>query len=123
MLNKFSIRQLLNLLIITFVCLMASFLNYCLIQAIGVYFLPLTIVPLFLVIVLEYNVSIILVAGLGLIDDVLLNGPFGLFAFLYSGMSYLVYSKMKHIENKKIGIMLFVSIVLLINILTYCYFK
>ncbi len=119
MLNRLYIRRVLEISIMASVCLMSSFFNYCLMQIIGAYFLPITIIPLFLALIFEYKVPIILVAVLGLIDDLMLNGPFGLFAFLYSGMAYFVYSKMRHMTNRKSAIALFLSMVLLINICTY----
>ncbi|MBQ7524009.1 MAG: hypothetical protein IJT08_00160 [Alphaproteobacteria bacterium] len=100
------------------ICIATSFMNYCVVQAIGAYFLPLTAVSLFLLCLRCVRISVIAVAFIGIIDDVFSDSFLGTFPFLYALMLCLLQTRTSQLSDKTLTL-LFVMIFLGINALTY----
>jgi hypothetical protein len=99
--------------------LSTSFLNYCLVQIINPYLMPLTIIPVFLYILYKADIPIMLIIPAGLSDDVLLNFPLGTFQLTYSLLAHTLYYNQKRLNNRKWAITIFLTALLLINIFSY----
>jgi cell shape-determining protein MreD len=99
-------------------CTLASFVNYCIVQIVTPYFLPLTMIPVFTILIYDFDLPIMLIVLLGLLDDVMLNCPIGLSVLMYSSLAYLVYAHMKRIANKKLVVIAFVILFFLINVIS-----
>lgn len=122
MVKKFNIRKFIRLTTIAIILLATSFLNYCLMQIFGAYFMPLTAIVLFIAEFSQYNLPITMIAGIGLLDDLLSNGYLGLYAFIYLSLSYFMSTKLQDIANKKYLIISFLVVFALINIFTFSKF-
>ena len=111
-----SIRFLLILGLLLF----TSIFNYSLMQLVGSWFLPLTIIAIFLIgYGISNNLKIIAVTIAGLCDDVLSNGFLGLYPAIYLAMNYILTTKLTKYRKNKMLIFSFITIILAINVFTY----
>ena len=100
--------------------LCVSILNYSLMQFVGTWFLPLTVVSIFVTgNCIANNSFIISVMIAGLCDDVLSNGFLGLYPSIYLAMDYILSTKLTKYRQSKMLIFSFFTIILAINVLTY----
>jgi cell shape-determining protein MreD len=118
MLNRINYRRITQIVATALMCGLACFVNYCITQVVTPYFLPLTAILVFVALIYEFNPPIILIIFFGLLDDVMLNGPIGLFVFVYSFLTYLVHAHMRNITNKKLVITIFIILFCLVNVIT-----
>lgn len=100
------------------VCIATSFVNYCISQAIDAYFLPLTIVSLFLFQLHGVKISVGAVSVIGVIDDIFSGSFLGTFPFIYAAMLYFVKTRSSPLSDK-ILILCFILAFLVINVLTF----
>ena len=119
MISGFQIRKFIELPIILVILLATSFLNYCITQVVGTYFLPLTIMLIYFAAILEFEIPIFFIAGIGLFDDSLANGFLGLYAFIYLILSYFVMTKLKDLPGRKYITGFFILVFALTNFLTF----
>jgi len=104
---KLTLVKTLKFLLILAILLCASFLNYCLQQIFGIWFLPLTIIPIFVASFLEVQLPLTAIIFAGIFDDILLNGFLGLYPSIYMLMEYLISKKMSSYRGNKLFILSF----------------
>lgn len=116
---KETLRKFIEQTSVISVLVFCSFLNYCIVQIIDPYFLPITIIPIFLAILFGYNIPIVTVILVGILDDIFTNSHLGLFAALYLFITYLLVTNKRFFTNKKISLSVFFIIFILTNIITH----
>ena len=109
----------LKFLSILAILLCTSFLNYCLQQIFGSWFLPLTIIPIFVASFLEFQFPLTTIIFAGIFDDILLNCFLGLYPALYLLMEYLISEKFPSYRGNKWFIASFFLLFCLIIFLEY----
>ncbi|MDR1233875.1 MAG: hypothetical protein LBJ92_01855 [Holosporales bacterium] len=101
---------------IELICIITSFLSYCLSQVIGPYFVPLTVIPVFVYALGAHNPAPGIVAiTAGITDDIFLNLPLGTFPFIYIILSYTTILYEKNIKSKRLACVILVCILIVIN--------
>ena len=96
-----------------------SFINYFIMQICGAWFLPLTILVIFLFHFFNQEIPLYILLLLGFFDDALANGILGIYPFVYIALEYILSSKMNKYFVNKYGLILFFVFVFIINVLTY----
>ena len=113
-------HRIIRFLSILGLLLFISVFNYSLMQLVGSWFLPLTIIAIFFIgYGITNNLYIIAVMIAGLCDDVLNNGFFGLYSAIYLAMDYILSTKLTKYRKNKMLIFSFLTIILAINVFTY----
>jgi len=105
-----------NLMIIIS-CWIISFFNYTIMQIVGEYNIPLTVVPLFIAFSLSYKIPVFAIILIGLFDDFFLNAPLGVFPLIYCFSAYILLFSLKNIPSRKILISSFLILFFIANIL------
>ena len=116
--NKLRIREFCYTCFITLMCLSCSLLNYFLVQSVGGYFLPLTIVPIFCAFAYGANFSVVVVFLLGLIDDILMNGTLGIYPTIYLLITYFLCTQSKDLNNRRGLLIAFLLLFITLNLLS-----
>ena len=109
--------QIIYYLAIIIICWAASFLNYSIIQIIGAYPAPLTVIPLFIALTVGYNIPATAILLIGLSDDFFLNAPLCFFSAIYLFLAYVLSLNFKNMQNKKAVILAFLIIFFAINLI------
>lgn len=116
---KETLRKFIEQTSVISVLVFCSFFNYCVIQIVDPYFLPITIIPVFLSVLLNYKISILTLIAIGILDDIFYNGYIGIFPILYLFITYLMLTNKIFFYNKKISLFVFLLIFILTNIITH----
>lgn len=104
-------------LIITTVCLIASFLNYCLLQIGITFFIPITILPIFCAFIFGYRIPALVILAIGVVDDAMLNVPIGVFSLVYLFVVYIILTFLKNPSNPMASVYIFAVLYTVVNFL------
>ena len=111
---KLTLIKTLKFSLILAMLLCTSFLNYCLQQIFGAWFLPLTIIPIFVTSFLGFQLPLTAILLAGVLDDILLNGFLGIYPALYLLIEYLISEKFSSYKSNKYVILSFFLLFFLI---------
>lgn len=103
---------------IIFLCLGASFLNYCIVQIVPPYILPLTTIPIVATSLFSHHTPTNIIAVVsGILDDTMLNAPLGTFPLAYIILMYILRHWNQNTIVKRIIFFVFLIIFIVINII------
>lgn len=109
-------------LIITAICIVTCFLNYCLLQIGFRFFIPITVLPVFCFFVFGYKIPASVVLAIGVLDDVMVNVPIGTFALLYSSIAYIISVFRQKNINSILFVYIFSGLYIVVNFLCFITF-
>ncbi len=116
---KLNLTKISKFLLILTMLFCTSFLNYCLQQILGVWFLPLTIIPIFVASFLVWQLPLTSIIFAGFLDDILLNGFLGLYPAIYVLVEYLISEKFSSYRDNKLVILSFFLLFFVMNFVEY----
>lgn len=107
-------------LFIILLCLCISFINYCVIQIVTPYILPLTMIPIAAYSLFsDRSPSLSIAVMAGVVDDAMLNGHLGVFPLVYMISMNIPQPWKQNTTIKRIIFFIFLIVFTIINI-TYC---
>jgi hypothetical protein len=107
-------------LCVIFLCLFASFLNYCIIQIFHPYIMPLTMIPVVGYALFSNNAPSIVIAVIsGVMDDTMLNTQVGICPMVYIILMHALCLEKQSVITKRIIFLIFLIVFVIINIMYY----